>query len=85
MATRDRYPQPLDSMDWHRAQNFETTFAWEYDDGRDKLLNLYRSGMLRLDGLVTRTYRLEDVNQGYEDMREGRNLRGVIEYTDADY
>ena len=28
---------------------------------------------------------LEDVNQGYEDMREGRNLRGVIEYTDADY
>jgi hypothetical protein len=44
MATRDRYPEPLDSMDWQRAQQFETTFAWEYDDGRDKLLNLYRKG-----------------------------------------
>jgi hypothetical protein len=26
MATRDRYPQPLDSMDWHRAQAFD--LAW---------------------------------------------------------
>jgi para-aminobenzoate N-oxygenase AurF len=44
MATSDRYPEPLDSMDWQRAQSFATTFSWEYDDGRDKLLNLYRKG-----------------------------------------
>jgi NDMA-dependent alcohol dehydrogenase len=49
------------------------------------LLNLYRSGQLKLDELVTRTYRLEEVNQGYADMLSGRNLRGVIQYTDADY
>ena len=43
-----------------------------------RLLALYRSGQLDLDGLVTRTYRLDEVNDGYEDMREGRNLRGVL-------
>ncbi|MDF3311155.1 NDMA-dependent alcohol dehydrogenase [Rhodococcus sp. T2V] len=50
-----------------------------------KLLNLYRSGRLKLDELITTEYRLEDVNQGFEDMRAGLNLRGVIRYTDADY
>ena len=43
-----------------------------------KLLGLYADGQLKLDELVTRTYRLDEVNLGYEDMREGRNLRGVI-------
>jgi S-(hydroxymethyl)glutathione dehydrogenase/alcohol dehydrogenase len=43
-----------------------------------RLLGLYRSGQLKLDELVTATYSLDEVNQGYEDMRAGRNLRGVI-------
>jgi S-(hydroxymethyl)glutathione dehydrogenase/alcohol dehydrogenase len=45
-----------------------------------KLLGLYADGQLKLDELVTRTYRLDEVNRGYEDMREGRNLRGVITF-----
>ena len=45
-----------------------------------KLLDLYREGLLDLPGLVTRTYPLEGVNQGYEDMRNGLNLRGVLVY-----
>jgi S-(hydroxymethyl)glutathione dehydrogenase/alcohol dehydrogenase len=45
-----------------------------------RLLELYRAGQLDLDGLVTRTYKLEDVNQGYADMRDGKNLRGVLIY-----
>jgi len=45
-----------------------------------KLLELYKAGQLDLDGLVTRTYDLEGINQGYEDMREGRNIRGVLVY-----
>jgi len=48
------------------------------------LLEAYRSGRLKLDELVT-PYRLDDINQGYQDMRDGKNLRGVIRYTDADY
>ncbi|MDT5094754.1 MAG: hypothetical protein QOH60_4117, partial [Mycobacterium sp.] len=50
-----------------------------------KLLNLYRSGGLKLDELVTNTYRLEEINQGYQDLADGKNLRGVIVYSDADY
>jgi NDMA-dependent alcohol dehydrogenase len=42
------------------------------------LLALYVAGKLKLDELVTRTYTLEDINTGYDDMREGRNIRGVI-------
>ena len=42
------------------------------------LLGLYRTGDLKLDELITRRYRLEEINQGYQDMLEGRNIRGVI-------
>jgi S-(hydroxymethyl)glutathione dehydrogenase/alcohol dehydrogenase len=45
-----------------------------------KLLELYGDGSLDLDGLVTQTYGLDDVNQGYEDMRAGKNIRGVLVY-----
>ncbi|MFM9083345.1 MAG: NDMA-dependent alcohol dehydrogenase [Actinomycetota bacterium] len=45
-----------------------------------KLLGLYREGRLDLDGLVTRTYPLEGINDGYQDMRDGRNIRGVLVY-----
>jgi S-(hydroxymethyl)glutathione dehydrogenase/alcohol dehydrogenase len=45
-----------------------------------KLLNHYRQGSLDLDGLVTRTYKLDDINQGYQDMRDGKNIRGVMLY-----
>ena len=43
---------------------------------------LYRSGQLKLDELVTRTYPLDEINQGYQDMRDGKNIRGVIIYED---
>lgn len=44
------------------------------------LLSMYREGQLKLDELVTRRYTLDDINQGYQDMRDGKNLRGVIEF-----
>ena len=43
-----------------------------------RLLELYRAGRLKLDELVTTRYRLEDVNQGYRDMLDGRNVRGLL-------
>src|SRR5690606_37185446 len=45
-----------------------------------KLLELYGDGSLDLDGLVTATYSLDEVNQGYDDMRAGKNIRGVLIY-----
>ena len=44
MTTISRYPKPLDAIEWHVPQSYETTFRWEYEDGRDKLLNLYTKG-----------------------------------------
>jgi NDMA-dependent alcohol dehydrogenase len=44
------------------------------------LLSMYQSGRLKLDELVTRRYRLEEINHAIADMREGRNIRGVIEF-----
>ncbi len=43
-----------------------------------RLLSLYREGKLLLDETVTHEYKLAEVNEGYEDMRAGRNIRGVI-------
>ena len=42
------------------------------------LLALYQAGRLKLDELVTRTYPLDQINQGYQDMLEGVNIRGVV-------
>jgi NDMA-dependent alcohol dehydrogenase len=43
-----------------------------------ELLMLYRRGSLKLRELITRTYRLDEINRGYADLDAGRNLRGVV-------
>jgi NDMA-dependent alcohol dehydrogenase len=43
-----------------------------------RILGLYRSGDLKLDELITRTYTLDQVNEGYEDLLNGKNVRGVV-------
>jgi len=45
-----------------------------------RLLRLYKEGKLKLDELITTRYELADVNQGYQDLRDGKNLRGMITY-----
>jgi NDMA-dependent alcohol dehydrogenase len=42
------------------------------------MVDLYRSGRLKLDELITSRYQLEDVNQGYQDLVDGKNIRGVM-------
>jgi len=43
-----------------------------------ELLALYRKGSLKLRELITRTYRLDEINRGYADLDAGRNIRGVV-------
>jgi S-(hydroxymethyl)glutathione dehydrogenase/alcohol dehydrogenase len=43
-----------------------------------RLLDLYRSGDLKLDELITRRYRLDEVNKAYQDLEDGKNIRGVM-------
>lgn len=49
------------------------------------LLNEYRAGKLNLDDLVTQTYRLDQINEAYDDMLAGNNIRGMIVYGEDDY
>jgi S-(hydroxymethyl)glutathione dehydrogenase/alcohol dehydrogenase len=43
-----------------------------------RLLELYRQKRLDLDGLVTRTYAIDEAPQAFADLAAGRNARGVI-------
>jgi NDMA-dependent alcohol dehydrogenase len=64
------------------AKTFATTMAGGMNPPRDALryLDLYRAGRLKLDEFVTRTYPLDDINVAVEDLRAGRNVRGVVVY-----
>ncbi len=44
------------------------------------LLSMYREGQLKLDELITQTYSLDQINEGYRAMRDGETIRGVIVY-----
>jgi NDMA-dependent alcohol dehydrogenase len=48
-----------------------------------KLGELYRKGQLDLDSMVTKTYTLDEISEGYQDMRDGKNIRGVLIYPEA--
>ena len=43
-----------------------------------KLMELYTQGQLMLDEMVTRTYSLDEINDGFEALRNAENVRGVI-------
>lgn len=45
-----------------------------------RLLGLYRDRLLDLDGMVTRRYPLESINEAYQDLRDGQLIRGVLAY-----
>jgi len=43
-----------------------------------RLLALYKAKRLKLDELITRTYRIDEAPQAFADLAAGRNARGVI-------
>jgi NDMA-dependent alcohol dehydrogenase len=45
-----------------------------------RILALYRAGLIKLKELVTRTYELDQVNEGYDDLLNGRIMRGLIRF-----
>jgi S-(hydroxymethyl)glutathione dehydrogenase/alcohol dehydrogenase len=44
------------------------------------LISLYRQKKLKLDELVTKTYSLREANDAMNDLREGKNARGVLKF-----
>jgi S-(hydroxymethyl)glutathione dehydrogenase/alcohol dehydrogenase len=45
------------------------------------LIGMYRQKALLLDEMVTSTYSLGDVAKGFDDLRRGTNIRGVVTMT----
>jgi S-(hydroxymethyl)glutathione dehydrogenase/alcohol dehydrogenase len=45
-----------------------------------RLLGLWRTGALRLEELITRTYALDEINQGYADLHAGEVVRGLVRF-----
>lgn len=47
------------------------------------LLDLYRSGQLMLDELISRRFRLEEINEAYDELLKGGFKRGVLDFDEA--
>lgn len=43
-----------------------------------KIVELYESGDMLLEEMITRTYSLNDLDKAFDDMLKGRNAKGVI-------
>ena len=43
-----------------------------------RLLELDARGQFDLGAMITRSYPLEEVNDGYDDLKAGRNVRGIL-------
>jgi S-(hydroxymethyl)glutathione dehydrogenase/alcohol dehydrogenase len=46
-----------------------------------RLLKLYEQGALLLDELITTEYALDQVQQGYDDLAAGKNVRGIVDFS----
>jgi Zn-dependent alcohol dehydrogenase len=42
------------------------------------LLDLYKAGKLNLDDMITTTYKIDEAVQAIDDLKAGKNARGVI-------
>jgi NDMA-dependent alcohol dehydrogenase len=45
-----------------------------------RFARLYEAGLLQLDEMITRRYRLDEINDGYRDQLNGEIIRGVIDF-----
>ena len=46
-----------------------------------RFAKLYEAGLLQLDEMITRRYRLDDINEGYQDQLKGEIVRGIIDFS----
>ena len=44
------------------------------------IIDLYESGQIRLEEMITRTYSLNELNEAFNDLLAGRNAKGVIQF-----
>ena len=42
------------------------------------ILSLWHEGHIKLSELITKKYTLDEINDGYQDLMDGKNIRGVV-------
>jgi S-(hydroxymethyl)glutathione dehydrogenase/alcohol dehydrogenase len=47
------------------------------------LIELYLQGRLHLDDWISNRIKLEDINQGFQDMKDGKVVRSIIDFGNA--
>ena len=72
---------PIDMVDFLRNQ--KSLVASYYGSASphetfDKLVNFYLKGKLDVESLITRSYSLEDINEGFDALARGEDGRGII-------
>ncbi len=45
-----------------------------------KIISLYEKGELMLEEMITRTYKLDQLSEAFDDMLKGKNAKGVISF-----
>lgn len=75
----------LDPFDLIKGKRIVGTWGGESQPDRDIPLyvDLYLAGKLKLDLLITHEYRLEDINQAFDDLERGKIGRALIEMKES--
>ncbi len=45
-----------------------------------RLARLYQTGQLQLDEMITKRYHLDDINDAYADLLDGKIVRGIVDF-----
>ena len=45
-----------------------------------RIVDWYMEGKINIDDLITHTMPLEDINKGFDLMKRGESIRGVVLY-----
>jgi S-(hydroxymethyl)glutathione dehydrogenase/alcohol dehydrogenase len=71
----------LDPFDLIKGKRIIGTWGGETPPERDipMYVGLFLSGRLKLDGLITHTYSLGDINKALEDLERGEVERALID------
>jgi len=80
-ASLDHIPVPPHALLAKQVSLTGTVYGgMDTDTDALRWIDLYRAGRLPLEQMITRTYALDDINQAFEDLAAGRNVRGVIRF-----
>lgn len=44
------------------------------------LIDLYDAGKIQLEPLISKVYTLDEINEGFEELKSGKNARGVVRF-----